>query len=83
MRTLHVSVSVLGALLAPVEEQARVYDTLVLEDGRRCESVGEYRLGLAKLLQAGILHLPLGAPCPGFSFEQGCPGHEHEAEVQP
>jgi len=74
-RTIHVSVNVRGALLAPLSEQRRVYDTLTTE-GRPCASVEEYRGVLADLLADGIKRLPMGQPCEGFSYETGCPGHE-------
>jgi hypothetical protein len=77
--TIHVSVSVKGALLAPASQQRRVFDTLT-NDGKPCASVEEYRSVLADLLADGIKHLPMGKPCEGFSYETGCPGHDAPQE---
>jgi len=75
--TYHLCVDVKGALLAPPSEQRRVYDTL-LRDGKPCANVEEYRSALADLLADGIKVLPMGKPCDGFSYEDGCPGHPKE-----
>jgi hypothetical protein len=75
--TIHCHVDVKGALLAPLSEQRRVYRTLS-RDGKRLASVDEYRALLADLLAEGVLCLPVGTRCEGFSDTTGCPGHPTE-----
>jgi hypothetical protein len=82
MRTQHFQVSVGGLLSWPSKDLKSASRSFIftLDDGRqrRPTNVREFRAMLVDLLDRGVRYLPLGAPCPGWTDADGCPGHEEE-----
>ena len=70
--TIHCCVSIRGALKWP---KRKLRGMLVDESGRKL-TADEVREWLFDQLALGRRVLPMGAPCEGFSYETGCPGHQ-------
>jgi len=74
-RTIHVCLSVRGALRWDRRTLARACKGVTMPDGRR-PTPDELRDHLMDLLADGNEVVPLGDPCEGFDPKTGCPGHE-------
>lgn len=70
--TIHTSISVRGVLHWKDRELKGMFRD---QDGRKLIG-SECREHLLDCLQQGILQLPMGSPCDGFSHQTGCPGHK-------
>jgi hypothetical protein len=77
-RTVHMHLDVKGLLLHR-DAALRPYRRAFTVDGRRTETVADVRRVLVDALSAGMLFLPVGPPCEGWSYHTGCPGHPQEA----
>lgn len=75
MRTTHLGLSVQGVLCWPDKELRKALAWLKRDDGQRYRDVRELRHALTEELAQGHKVLPTGAPCEGWSYETGCPGH--------
>jgi hypothetical protein len=73
MKTVHMSLSVRGALSWPKSLQRNLALGLHHDDGS-VFSVEDLRTYLMDALAAGYEVIPLG-DCPGFDPKKGCPGH--------
>ena len=74
-RTLHLCLSVRGALRWDKRMMARQAKAARHADGRVLTGE-ELREHLMDELAQGHEVIPLGAPCEGFDYETGCPGHD-------
>lgn len=72
-RTLHVCLSVRGALRWSRRHLSRLFRT---EDGRRYLTAHKAHEALCDELAKGREVIPIGDACEGFSYLTGCPGHE-------
>ena len=77
MRTVHVCLSIRGALKWPKRDFARLAKGMVKPDGTRMTPT-EARQALIDQLDLGREVLPVGDPCQGFDYVNGCPGHEEK-----
>lgn len=70
----HVCLSVRGALNWPKAQLARMCKATTMPDGRRPtpEQLRDYFLDE---LAQGHEVVPMGDPCEGFDYKNGCPGH--------
>jgi hypothetical protein len=73
-RTIHMCVDIEGVMRWPDKDLARMFS----DDGIRRS--GKYVRDWLKLqLAQGKRVLPMGKPCEGFSYTDGCPGHPDES----
>ena len=73
-KTVHMCLSVRGALKNMNKHQlAGMFDH---DDGRPM-TAAEAQDALMDELAKGHEVIPFGKPCEGFSYIDGCPGHEH------
>lgn len=77
-RTLHVGLSVRGALAWDRAEFRRALKWMKREDGTPFESVEQLRDALMDELVAGHEILPF-AECDNWDWKEGCRGHDVEA----
>lgn len=70
MKTFHVSISLKGLL-----SSRRAIVGLRDSSGRKL-SDADARSRLVDLLAEGVLQMPIGEACEGFSTVTGCPGHD-------
>jgi hypothetical protein len=75
MKTIHMSLSVRGALKWPAKLQRQLCRGMTHDDGRKF-SRDDFRDWLLDALAHGFELLPMGPPCEGFDPKSGCPGHE-------
>jgi hypothetical protein len=69
-RTIHMCVDIAGVMRWPDKDLANLFT----DDGVR--RPGKYVRDWLKLqLAQGKRVLPMGKPCEGFSYTDGCPGH--------
>lgn len=80
-QTIHMCLSVRGALSWTKREAKRNLSWLTKDGGERFASVEEMREALMDELSKGHEVLPCG-PCESFDFKTGCPGHECAASVE-
>ena len=78
-RTIHVCVDVRG-LLRGLAFSEDPWFMEILNDPETGKAITKEELfeKLCDELIAGHRKMPIGEPCDGFSYETGCPGHEHE-----
>jgi len=74
--TIHVCMSVRGALNWDRREQKRALKWITKDDGTPFKSVEELREALMDELAKGHEVLPM-APCDNFDWKKGCRGHEY------
>src|SRR5512143_2109675 len=73
-RTIHLCVDIEGVMPWPDEDLANLFT----DDG--VKRPGKYVRDWLKLqLAQGKRVLPIGKPCEGFSYTNGCPGHPVES----
>lgn len=73
-RTIHMCVDIAGVMRWPDKDLANLFT----DDGVR--RPGKYVRDWLKLqLAQGKRVLPMGKPCEGFSYTDGCPGHAVES----
>ena len=89
-KIVHVSVDVAGMIALLSRSRARWARGMKHPDTGEPLTREEAIDRLLGMLAQGVLRLPIGAPCEGFSYETGCPGHlrfegagEAEGEVAP
>ncbi|HEY7770471.1 hypothetical protein [Longimicrobium sp.] len=73
-KTTHMRLDVKGALMRTDRELGRL--GLVDDEGRDLKDGRKVRSALLDLLGNGVLYLPVGPRCEGWSDREGCPGHE-------
>lgn len=71
-KTIHMSLSVRGALRWPKQRLCGLVRNTVTDKPLSAEAVREW---LFDQLAAGIEVLPIGPGCEGFDPKNGCPGH--------
>ncbi len=78
-RTFHMCVCIEGVLRWPDKDLRNLFTD---EHGNK--QSGRYVRDFLRLqLHNGKKVLPMGEPCEGFSYEDGCPGHIEKEEVKP
>lgn len=75
-KTIHLSLSVRGALGWPLWEQRNALRWMFRDDGTKFGSVAELRNALMDELAAGHEVVPMAKECDNFDFKTGCKGHE-------
>ena len=73
MRRIHVCLDVRGALM---NYRPRDLASLFVDANGRRLNAREAKAALLDELAKGHLKLPVGEACGGFSFTDGCPGHD-------
>lgn len=74
--TVHMCIDIRGILNWPKKNLKGLF---IRSDGKSCTSQ-EARDYLMDRLSEGKKVIPFGAPCEGFSYETGCPGHPIDEE---
>lgn len=74
MKIRHPSLDVKWWLAATEQELGKIF----VQNGAKVPAEAA-RMYLLDQLADGILCIPVGEPCEGFSYQTGCPGHETEA----
>lgn len=69
-RTIHICQSVEGALKNWKKSE---WKSLAKSNNCTIDEVKEY---FWQCMREGKRVIPIGEPCEGFSFQDGCPGHE-------
>jgi len=73
-RTIHMSLSVRGALKWPPAKFREATEWITKSDGSRF-TPAELRDALLDELAQGHEVIPMAENCEGFDFKTGCPGH--------
>lgn len=74
-KTIHMCLSVRGALNWPLREQKRMLRSMTKNDGTRFRDVAELRNALIDELAKGHEVIPMSAECDNFDWKKGCQGH--------
>jgi hypothetical protein len=76
-KVVHMCIDIRGVLNWPKKNLRGLFKK---SDGKSCTSQ-EARDYLMDRLSEGKKVIPFGAPCEGFSYETGCPGHPVEENL--
>ena len=80
--THHMGVSLTGIIRQDGRSLRRFMKGFSHDDGKPFTSVSEFRSALTDLVSSGVLMIPIGEKCEGWSDKTGCPGHSC-AEEEP